>query len=158
MADITGNRFGMLTVLQEAESRVTARSKGRIRYFRVRCDCGTEKSVQWAALRSGVTKSCGCLSRERSTKHGMEGTKVYAVWSSMKARCQNARHRAYKNYGGRGISVCERWQKFENFYADMGEPTGVLDRIDNDGDYTPTNCRWTTWSVSNTNKRHRKAV
>ena len=154
MADIcVGQAFGRLIVLNEAEARRTARSNGRIRYFRVRCDCGTVKEVQRAALCSGATISCGCASRDRVRRHGMEGTKVYNVWSSMKARCQNQRHRAYKNYGGRGIQVCERWQKFENFYADMGDPTGVLDRIDNNGDYTPTNCRWTTWSESNKNQR-----
>jgi hypothetical protein len=86
----------------------------------------------------------------------MEGTKVYNVWASMKARCQNPNHRAWKNYGGRGITVCSAWQRFEQFYADMGDPTGVLDRIDPNGNYTPANCRWATWSQSNKNQRRYK--
>lgn len=151
--DYTGDRFGMLTVTTEAEPKTYQSQRGVTRMLVVRCDCGAAKVVALSAMTSGRTRSCGCVGRSFHLKHGMERTKVYSVWASMKARCQNPRHRAYKNYGGRGISVCARWQKFENFYADMGEPTGVLDRIDNDGDYTPTNCRWTTWSESNKNQR-----
>lgn len=145
---VRGQRFGMLTAIADDGNR------GPNVYWRVRCDCGVEKSVQRGQLFAGRQTSCGCNRAKR--KHGMEGSKVYNVWASMKARCQNPNHRRYGDYGARGIKVCERWQKFENFYADMGEPTGVLDRIDNNGNYEPGNCRWTTWSVSNKNKRPRK--
>jgi hypothetical protein len=146
--DMRGQRFGMLTVDR------LSHTDGKNTYWIVRCDCGGEKPVQRAALVTGAQTSCGC-NRGHAT-HGMEGTKVYGIWSSMKARCQNPNHAKYADYGGRGIKVCERWQKFENFYADMGEPAGVLDRIDNEGHYAPGNCRWTTWSISNTNKRPRR--
>src|SRR4051812_31479778 len=132
--DMTGAKCGRYTVFGFAETRFDGQA-----YWRVRCDCGTEKVVHGGALRSGIVVSCGCFNRDRSRTHGMEGTHVYGVWASMKARCLNPKHRAWKNYGGRGIKVCKRWMKFENFYADMGDPTGVLDRTDNEGDYTPTN-------------------
>lgn len=150
--EISGQRFGRLIVLSFLGTLDRKNA-----YWKVRCDCGEEREVQSAALRLGITKSCGCLSRDLTRTHGMEGTKVYAVWASMKARCSNPRHRAWKNYGGRGISFCSRWKKFQNFYADMGEPTGVLDRINNEGNYTPTNCRWASWSESNRNQRRHQS-
>ena len=87
--------------------------------------------------------------------HGMSGTAVYRCWSNMLQRCTNPRHPQYKHYGARGISVCDRWSTFENFYADMGNPPAgtTLDRIDNEAGYSPTNCRWATWSAQQANKR-----
>lgn len=152
--DLVGQRFGRLTVLEEATPiQYPSQPRTKTRRLLVRCDCGGEKVVRMDSVRSGASVSCGCTAKDWCRTHGMEATKVYGVWASMKARCNNPKHRAYKNYGGRGISVCGRWQKFENFYADMGEPTGVLDRIDPDGNYTMANCRWVTWSVSNKNQR-----
>ena len=149
--DLSGQQFGRLTVLGLAQ-----RHDGKNAYWLCRCSCGNPliKEVQGGTLRNGRTLSCGCLQRETARKHGMEGTRIYGVWADMKQRCQNPKHAAFADYGGRGISVCERWQSFENFFADMSEaPEGLtLDRIDNDGNYEPGNCRWADWSTQNLNK------
>lgn len=151
--DHTGKRYGRLTVL---------RQKGTTRYgvtrWRVRCDCGAEKDVLINSLVAGLTTSCGCAHREAVTKHGMEGTRIYNVWASMLQRCRNPNHRAFHNYGGRGITVCERWYDFRNFLADMGEaPSGMtLERVDNDRGYSPDNCIWASRSDQNRNQRRWK--
>ena len=136
--DLTGVRFGKLTALKY----VGVRNKV-ISVWLCKCDCGREKEVRLCHLRSGMTVSCGC----KVTTHGMKYHPIYAVWTSMRQRCENSRHKFFHRYGGRGISVCHRWAKFENFRDDMF-PTYkkglTLDRTNNDGNYEPSNCKWVT--------------
>lgn len=152
--DISGKRFGRLTVV-----RLTDERRNHHCVWECICDCGSMAMVSGSSLRSGVTKSCGCLSLEvkvaRFTKHGMEGTRTYRSWVAMRARCNNPKTRDYASYGGRGITVCERWESFENFLEDMGErpPGKSLDRINNDLGYLPDNCRWATAKEQANNRR-----
>lgn len=138
-------KYGKLTVLDK---------EGR--YFFVRCDCGVEKKVRMDHLKSGATISCGCVgkknSREAKTTHGMSHTRVFKIWEGVLYRCRNK----VKNYGKRGISVCDRWNDFKNFYEDMGDPPSKqhsIDRIDVNGDYFKDNCRWATQKQQARNKR-----
>lgn len=160
--DLTGQRFSRVTVLGSAGSREYGQSK-KSRWL-CKCDCGTEKVFDGSSLMSGNTVSCGCFARERlgklSATHGMTETRVYRIWQAMLTRCRNKNTVNYENYGGRGISVCERWLSFENFLSDMGEPeTGQsIDRIDNDGNYEPNNCRWATREMQSKNKRSNRVL
>jgi len=124
------------------------------------CECGTKKVVNGTSLKKGTSKSCGCLNQETITLHGMEGTPTYYSWMSMKQRCQNSKAPDYYRYGGRGIDVCSEWQTFANFLRDMGvRPRNkTLDRIDNNGPYTPENCRWETKKRQSRNRNDNRHI
>jgi hypothetical protein len=146
-----GKVFGRLTVVgREGNS-----ARGE-RPYRVGCTCGEETVVQGRHLRDGRTKSCGCLQRERVTKHSGSESLEYESWRCMKQRCNNPNHPDYPNWGGRGIGYCERWESFTNFRDDMPlkpSPAHELDRIDPHKDYTPENCRWAVPILQAHNKR-----
>lgn len=120
-----------------------------------RCDCGVEKVISDKRVKSRDILSCGCLQLKMTIKHGMYKSREHNSWGAMKQRCGNPNYTDYHNYGGRGISVCPEWKSFEQFYADMGpRPPGMsLDRIDNDGNYEPSNCKWSTRKEQRANMR-----
>lgn len=159
LIDLTGMTFGRLT----AVSRVGSSTSGYALWECV-CECGTVKVVASAQLRSGRTRSCGCLVRdavsEARTVHGMSHSVEYQAWSAMRSRCLNPNHSNYPDYGGRGITVCDRWRdSFVAFYEDVGRrpPGHSLDRIDNDGNYEPGNVRWATAQEQAMNRRPRES-
>jgi hypothetical protein len=149
--NIIDNIYGRLKVKEEADRHIQPNGK-RIRMFLCLCECGNEKSYRLYQLLSDRVKSCGCFQREQTSKarktHGECKTVEYRCWYHMKTRCYNKNANRYKNYGGRGIKVCDRWlHSYENFLADMGrKPTQKhsIDRIDVNGNYESNNCRWAT--------------
>lgn len=161
LKDYTGTRFGRLVGVQLLQRDETTENN---HLWRFRCDCGAEKDARIKLVRSGNTTSCGCAFRdvmvERNTTHGLSRNPAYKIWKGMKARCNTPTNTDYASYGGRGIRVCERWSEFPNFLADMGErPEGhSIDRIDVNGHYEPSNCRWSPPVEQANNKRTSRLI
>lgn len=150
--EMVGRKFGKLTVIDKGRTT----SAGNILWL-CECECGNTTHRSKSSLRANPNLSCGCYHKHNHgiVKHGMARTPTHGVWDAMKQRCLNPNNIAFANYGGRGISVCDRWKTFSNFHDDMGEkPPGMeLDRIDVNGNYEPGNCRWATKKENNRNKR-----
>lgn len=168
--DITGQKFGRLTAIKFMER------KGRIYYWLFRCDCGNKKIIQKQSVLGGITTSCGCYHKEMmkgkkfSYKHGMYKTYFHRVWRGIKNRCLNKKNKHYKDYGGRGINICDRWLKFENFRDDMYQSylehnkefgdgrNNTIDRINNNSGYYKDNCRWATQKEQCNNRRNSRLI
>jgi hypothetical protein len=151
LIDITNQKFGRLLVLSRASNSL----QGDARWL-CQCDCGRTSVSKGGSLRIGATRSCGyCANATHGHASNKSRTRTYRAWTSMLSRCRRPGDASYLRYGGRGITVCERWELFENFLEDIGEaPPGLtLDRIDNDGNYEPGNCKWSTWKEQAANRR-----
>ena len=161
--DLTGQKFERLTVIKRY-----GRRHSHVLWLCV-CDCGNEIVVDSNSLRTGNTRSCGCIRKEHSKvigsankTHGMFGTRLYMIWADMKRRCNNPNCEAYNHYGGRGIKLCEEWNDF-SIFQQWAETTGyhddlTLDRIDVNGNYEPSNCKWSTWEEQENNRRNNRLL
>ena len=162
--DLKGQRFGRWTVLYRAPDRRRGYPE-----WHCRCDCGNEKALRANILRSGASRSCGCLNvdvhrqmcRDRNTTHGQANTPIYNTWINMIQRCTNPAYHKFRYYGGRGINVCQRWlDSFELFHADMGDKPSkaTLDRINTEGNYEPANCRWASQKTQQNNRTNNRLL
>jgi len=157
VVDRIGERHGRLVVLDRAENHVEPSGSIRARW-RCRCDCGNEIVTYGKSLAKGTTKSCGCITKEmrqNQTTHGLSRSDIYRIWNSMRQRCTNPNSTQWASYGGRGITVCDRWMTFENFFEDMSpRPNGAtLERKDNERGYEPGNVIWASRLVQANNRR-----
>lgn len=163
LRDLTGQRFGKL-VVRERTANI-----GRQTAWLCKCDCGNEKAVPSWNLVSGQTKSCGCFADEiraengksSSTTHGQSYSRLYTIWIGMKQRCYYEKHKHFQNYGGRGIAICDEWKNDFQAFHDWAMSHGyeehlTIDRINNDRNYCPENCRWATYKEQNNNTRRTK--
>lgn len=156
--DITGQRFGKLVAIKL--DHIDIKPKSTVHYWLCQCDCGNTKIIRKVDMLRGKIKSCGCITIENAkkrAKHNYFNTKPYHVWHDIKQRCLNPNNKAYKNYGGRGITICEEWKNPETFckwsYANGYKEGLSIDRIDVNGNYEPSNCRWVDIKTQQRNKR-----
>lgn len=162
MRDLTGQRFGRLTVIERGKT-----GKPGIVNWLCKCDCGNYKEINAYSLHAGLTQSCGCYRDEQISSavstHGMSKTRIYSIWAGMKARCYKPYAEEYKNYGGRGIRVCDEWLNNPEAFIQWSLSHGYrddlsIDRIDSDGNYEPDNCRWADWYEQGANKRNNRHI